>query len=60
MNIEFFNPREASSLADLMRKYAAQAPYRQAIAYDEYRLEFAQSFMRLVQKVMHDTSLEVY
>jgi glycosyltransferase involved in cell wall biosynthesis len=54
-NIEFFEPKDPSALAELMSAYVEHDPIRKTVDYQQHQLKFAQSFMSLVKSVMETT-----
>lgn len=55
-NIEFFNPREATELAGLLKKYASIDPLRVPVDYSAFQRQFAESFMGVVAAVMANSA----
>lgn len=56
-NIEFFDPTDPVELAELISPLVEHDPVRQLVDYGSHQLDFAQSFMKVVQHVMNTTKL---
>ena len=51
-NVTFFNPNEASELADIMSRFSIETPIRKPIRYEENVKKFGEQFVHIAERVI--------